>query len=434
VRNIIEKAFVVFALLFFADAGLTLIENPHRDPLTFAVTASDPVKTAVAVSVYLVLLAFGLPRYSALIDAFRRNKLLVSLIALSAVSASWSPEPASSAKRAVLLLATTLFGAYFGVRFEPLEQLKLLSLTMTIAIGASFAFALCIPAYGTDNEMAVAWRGVFDQKNEFGRAAVLSVIVFFFMSKQPRSRRWFWHTAIVLALGAVVLSRSATAVVVLLAVGVSFMVLSLFRLPQRLLIEAACLSLALATCAVALLSANTDSVFKLLGRDATLTGRTEIWSALAAPIGRHLWFGYGYGGFWLGPGSDSESVTEQVHWAVQHAHNGFLDLTLQLGCVGITIFALLFLQYFTRALRSARSQSGYLCLWPLCYFAFMFFYNFTDNTIVAHNNVFWVLFVGIGLQIGQTDVRDHRPVPTRTLFHGPARAQILAGTSSQDLQ
>lgn len=238
-RNIVEKSFVVFALLFFADAALSLVTNPHRDLDMFDPMASDPVKSAVALSVYLVLLAFGLLQYNALIAAFQRNKLLVSLLLLSVVSASWSPEPASSAKRAVLLLATTLFGAYFAVRFEPLEQLKLLAVTMVIAIGASFACALCIPAYGTQPELRVAWRGSFSHKNQLGRFAALGVIVFFFMSKQPRSRSWFWNTAIVFALGAVVLSRSAGAVVVLVAVGVVFMVLRLFRLPQRFRIEAA---------------------------------------------------------------------------------------------------------------------------------------------------------------------------------------------------
>jgi O-antigen ligase len=392
--------------------------------------ASDPVKSAVALSVYLVLLAFGLLQYNALIAAFQRNKLLVSLLLLSVVSASWSPEPASSAKRAVLLLATTLFGAYFAVRFEPLEQLKLLAVTMVIAIGASFACALCIPAYGTQPELRVAWRGIFSHKNQLGRFAALGVIVFFFMSKQPRSRSWFWNTAIVFALGAVVLSRSAGAVVVLVAVGVVFMVLRLFRLPQRFRIEAACISLALVTGAAALMGGSMESVFKLLGRDATLTGRTEIWSALAGPISRHLWFGYGYSGFWLGPGSESESVTKQVDWAVQYAHNGFLDVTLQLGCIGATIFVLLLLQYFIRALRSARAQRAYLCFWPLCYFAFVFLYNFTDSLIVDHNDVFWVLFVGIGLRIGQTDVRSDRPVLARIPYNSLASVQILGGPST----
>jgi O-antigen ligase len=78
----------------------------------------------------------------------------------------------------------------------------------------------------------------------------------------------------------------------------------------------------------------------------------------------------------------------------------------------------------------ARTQSGYFSLWPACYLAFMFFYNFSDSTIIAHNDLFWILFVGIGLPISQTDARPYRAAQTRVLCHNPTGAQILAQTST----
>jgi O-antigen ligase len=411
VWNAIEKTFVVLALLFFGDAGLSLIENPNRDLSCLDPTQSDPLRTVFALSVYLVLLVVALPVCGALVQALCGNKLLVSLVALSLISASWSPELLSSVKRAFLLLATTLFAAYCAVRFERLELLRLLSFALILAICASFAFALVIPAYGTQSDAGGAWRGIFSHKNQLGRFAVLSVIAFFFMSKRPVAGRWFWRVAIVLALGAIVLSRSATAAAVMMGVVICFLALGLFLLPQRLLIAGVFLAAAAGIAAVGLLSSNLKALFSFFGRDPTLTGRTELWSALACAIGKRPWLGYGYGGFWLGPGSESDSITKEVNWHVQHAHNGYLDLTLQLGYVGLIVFALLFLTYVRQAFRSARVHGAPLSLWPVCYFAFICLYNLSESTIVAHNNLFWVLFVAIGIQTG----RGYAPSPAATV-------------------
>ena len=397
VRNTIERSFVVLGLLFFSEAFLPLLRNPN--PTSSFDDPPDPVRIAVALLLYVVLLVFGLLEWRSIADAARDNKLLCSLIALSLLSASWSPQPAVSLKRAVLLVATTLFGLYFAVRFEPAQQLKLLSLTMAMAIGASIALAIVIPAYGTQYDYAGAWRGIFEHKNAFGRIAVLSVVVFRFMSKQARIHRWVWHIAVVTALASVVLSRSAAAVIVMLAVAVSSYVFRYLLLPRRLLTPAAGLYIPLAIGAAALLTANAQFILGMLGRDSTLTGRTDIWRALEGPIGQRLWFGYGYGGFWLGTGTESESVVESVRWSVQYAHNGVLDLALQLGVVGVAMFALVYIVSCRYGVRWARMQRGALSLWPLCYFAFMLFYNLSDSTIIAHNNIFWILFVGISVSI-----------------------------------
>jgi O-antigen ligase len=411
----LERAFVVFALMFFSDAVLTLLEDPNRE-LDFDVTTTDPIRATVALAVYVILVAFWLCNLRVLTDALRSSKLLLSLIALAVVSASWSPDPAVSAKRAVLLLATTLFGIYFAARFDSDGQLRIIAVTMAIALGASIIMALAFPSYGTQAEMGGAWRGIFWHKNQFGKIGVLSAFVFLLLRKQTPSRRWFWNLALVLALVAVVLSRSATAIVVVLAVGLSLIAVNILRLPVRLGIPVACIALAMTTSAAVLATANMDFVFASLGREATLTGRTDIWTALKVPIAKHLWLGYGYGGYWLGPGSESEAVAEDAHWDVKYAHNGFLDMTLQLGAVGLAAFSLLFWMYTRAALRLARSQRGGASLWPVCYLVFMLCYNFSDSTLMAHNSLFWVLFVGISLPVIRTTKRSVTSLDIRASF------------------
>jgi len=69
---------------------------------------------------------------------------------------------------------------------------------------------------------------------------------------------------------------------------------------------------------------------KMLGRDATLTGRTQIWNALVPYASKKILFGYGFGGFW------TTSLREQISVS---AHSGYLDTILNVGIIGLLIFA-----------------------------------------------------------------------------------------------
>ena len=46
--------------------------------------------------------------------------------------------------------------------------------------------------------------------------------------------------------------------------------------------------------------AHADVVTADVGKDATLTGRTDLWNVAITMIARRPWLGYGYGGFWRG--------------------------------------------------------------------------------------------------------------------------------------
>jgi exopolysaccharide production protein ExoQ len=141
------------------------------------------------------------------------------------------------------------------------------------------------------------------------------------------------------------------------------------------------------------LAANLDLVLNVLGKDATLTGRTDLWAAVLQQIERYPVLGHGYSAFWLGWSGPSAAVLTAVQWEVPHAHNGFLDLLLDLGGVGLLLFAAGFGVAAVRSvatLRATRTAEG---IWPLAFLTFMLFYNLTESAILQQNSVFWVLFV-----------------------------------------
>lgn len=98
------------------------------------------------------------------------------------------------------------------------------------------------------------------------------------------------------------------------------------------LLVAAALSIALVPLFVA------PTLVEAVGRDSTFSGRTEIWSLLVSIV-KHPLLGDGYETFLVGP-----RLTRLVHifgYDFQEAHNGYLEIYLNLGWIGVSLFALL---------------------------------------------------------------------------------------------
>ncbi len=74
----------------------------------------------------------------------------------------------------------------------------------------------------------------------------------------------------------------------------------------------------------------------------TLTGRTGIWSAVIDSIAKRPMLGYGYQAFWLGLEGESYRVILAVSWVLAQAQNGFIDVMLEMGAVGLAIVLLVF--------------------------------------------------------------------------------------------
>lgn len=91
-----------------------------------------------------------------------------------------------------------------------------------------------------------------------------------------------------------------------------------------------------------------------LGRNPTLTGRTEIWHAALAVRNNGL-VGAGYESFWLGSRlQDMWRAIPGLH--VNEVHNGYIEIFLTLGWVGITLLAVLIGTGYRNVITECRRQ------------------------------------------------------------------------------
>jgi len=336
-----------------------------------------------------------------LLSLMRANKglrilpaLLMSgvLIGLCYASKWWSIDPSVTSRRSLALAFTILFGLYLGARYRGRDLTQIVGGTFAVLAIGSIAAALFYPTMGVHHDInAGAWRGLWHEKNQMAAQMTFGFVACCASAFIVPERRRLWIVCAVLIFFLILMSRSKTSLLAsLLALGAMPVLSALKRggiLGVLFVWGAATLSLI----GGAIFYLMPEAVFKALGKDPTLTGRTEIWESLLRLSEKRPWLGYGYKAFW-GPDSiPNQIVKKETHWDVPSAHNGWLDLLVQLGWLGVILFGTcLAVTWFCALFRFGRVRDGYFSVLTLSLFTFLIL---SESFILAQNNLIWVMFV-----------------------------------------
>lgn len=119
----------------------------------------------------------------------------------------------------------------------------------------------------------------------------------------------------------------------------------------------------------------TGSLAQAVGKDPTLTDRTKIWAILLSMHTNPL-IGTGYESFWLG---------HRLEWFWQYsgqghlneAHNGYLEVYLELGLIGEALIVGLLISSYRRICKMLRNSESTAVLGLAMWLVFVF-YNMTE--------------------------------------------------------
>lgn len=413
-----ETAFVGGVFLLSANAFVPLVFNPGIGAPATVTTAPAPLNDPLSQPTWALLSLFILAavvRWARPIGAvLLRNPGIVAVCYIAATSVLWSSAPTTTLQDAVQLCFTTLFGVYIGIRFGIRRLVALLGwVTLLIAV-ASILFALGIPKYGVDPSHDGAWRGVFSTKNELGRMMSFAGVVWTirFLERDIAPRTALTALAIVLTAGIGSGSRTALGVTALMA-GVLFLARLLSKPGAGWVpVKGAVVTGALAAALVVV--TNLRFLLAVVGSDYHLTGRTSIWAAVVDAIGRHPWFGYGFDAFWRGIAGPSLAVWRQAQTNPPHSHNGFLDLLLNLGVVGMLAFVVAYLVALNRAVRWLSRGAAGARLFPFAFLAFLVLYNVTESSLVDRRSLPWIVFAAVASAVTRPRRDDTAPAAERS--------------------
>jgi O-antigen ligase len=241
----------------------------------------------------------------------------------------------------------------------------------------------------------VAFKGNFAKIIVLANAAILC--------RARRSLKDYLLVAVLtlVALALIAAAHSAEALIITVAMLVLFKASGALRWKPRPLTLVTAAVLITVIPASYLVLRNLDSLTAMVGRDATFTGRRTIWPLALSSIAKSPIYGYGYSAFWEASSSQAERIREEVNWAAPHAHNGYIDLTLELGLAGLLLFGGASIIAVRRAIQVVQTDLGHEAMWPLMYLALTFFYQFTESSIVVGNTIFWILFVTVSCALAK---------------------------------
>ena len=375
---------------------------------------SEPLFAAIAQSQGLAdppgyARAFFLPVYAFLawvmwrdraraMAAARAVPLLIGLLALAAISTMWSIDSGATLRRSVWLGLTMAFGLYLAWRHDWKSLLNILAGGFIVLIAGSFALGLLAPSVGRMTfEHPGAWSGLWTHKNTLGGIMALGVAICTAAAIVTPERRKLWLGCAFAAFVLVLLSTSKTALVAsALGLGVMGFCALVRRGPIHTISAGALVGVCLVA-GVGIVVLAPDLIVSALGRDLTLTGRTDIWEASVRFVEAKPWLGYGYYAFWLPDNGPAYWVREAVAWQVASAHSSWLELALGMGRIGILVFALQLFATMSRGVGVVmQPQAG---LWAPAFLATFALYTLSESHALQANNIFWIIYVAVAARL-----------------------------------
>jgi exopolysaccharide production protein ExoQ len=410
-RAAAERVVVIAALALSTAAGLPGITQSTQTADTQTV---EPTPQWAWYVLYGLIVVLCLRHSEELLRVATRSRLLLAVVGWALLSVSWSDATSLTFRRSVALALTTLLGLFIAARYDRDEIFDLVSWVLAAVLVASVAVAVLRPAYGLDHLRGDAWRGLFDTKNELGRIAALTAVVWL-LRTLVRPRSVVSWGILVTEFVVIDRSQSRTSLVVILALGALIAALPALRAREELVVASCCfLTIVLGSITYWLLE-HPGRAVGAVNASMTMTGRTEIWTAVWTMIERHVWFGYGYSGFWRGLDGPSAFVWGSVGSTPPHSHNGFLDTWLDLGALGLTLVALSLVTTLVFAWPAMRRAESVVQTWPLVFVVFLLLFNLTESALVVRNSLFWVVYVAAAASLAaeRAHLRSSAARPSR---------------------
>jgi exopolysaccharide production protein ExoQ len=409
---LIEHLFVVSSLFLYTGGIFNVINIGcmSEGDLNYDRAIADTDKFILEKVWYLLTYAIGLllllrvaKRFDRIPTILLQNPYNLLLIGLTLLSILWSEIPALTSARSFALLGTTLFGVYLANRYTVNELVVLLGHTFFAIILLSILFVFVLPDCGImGSTHAGAWRGIYAHKNHLGRLMVLAAIIFIIQPKRKfeanRPLEIQGNSVLINLIGLnlsivlMVMSKSSGAIANLAILSIVLAVFKINQLnpPQRFFAISG--SIAASGIVGTLVIPNPEVLFASINRSSDLSGRGDLWNILFDMIWQNPILGFGYGVFWPRYG---KLLTSQNGWFAPDAHNGFLDLALSVGLLGLTLFTLSYLHSFLTALQRFRRTPNDEDLCQLVLFAYIVFTNMSESGLFAYNNIFWLLYITI---------------------------------------
>ncbi len=345
----------------------------------------DYIFVATLTFVMILYLLWRNRLFGAYFTAWKQNKRLIAFLIYASISLLWSVYIPATFYKLIFLFFSTIAGSYLAVRYKHSGVIDIFTWVGAIFCVLSILLVAFFPLVSVmQNRLFFgSWTGVFWHRNHTGNIFaffnMIFLLRFLFDGNLSGKQR--------LIIGLLYL-MSATMVF-------GSIIFIWLKLHHRIMPWHYYLLAAVLLAGLLIFIINRGFFFGLLGRSANMTGRVPVWEDLLNRVYlQKPLLGYGYGALWM---QKSFRIQMQLrhHWGNQlyFADNGFFDLLLNMGIVGLVLFLATYIPAGIRSFRQAITVRSWLYFFPFVTFLYILIGNLTYSFLLEVDQLVWMLLV-----------------------------------------
>ncbi len=333
-------------------------------------------------------------------ELLSKNKWIVFYFGYCLVSILWTDEPFILFKRWVKDLGNPVMALVILSEKNPYEACgAVLRRLAFLLLPLSVLFIRYYPDLGRSYHVdgSPMYTGVGHQKNDLGLMCLITGIYFAWYFLRMRTTEFkllnlenSWDFLLILMLAWLLRMSNSQTSLVCLVVTIGVLLVSrvgfIAKKPSRIVVLGVSSALIFAVLESTLHIK--DFILELLGRDPTLTNRTEVWEVLRKFEVNSI-IGAGFMSFWSG--RRLEGIWAILGVGINQAHNGYLEQYFNLGYVGVGLIGIIILSGLLK-IRQRLDMDYSSAILRLCIILSAVFYNYTEAAFYGISNI-WLLFL-----------------------------------------
>lgn len=366
------NSFLLFIVLFFWGYA---IPTPFDSETRAATNVDDPLFRPLLLLILGTVFLLIIFRFSCLLRGASKGAFWVLLGAWALLSTGWSVSPSDTWVASVNMLAVILITCYLATVLDYQETSEVVCVALIGLCVISILMGLVQPQYGmmTVPKFSGLLRGIYSHKNILAANVLILLTWTLAAAGSGYLKGRLVPFGISLGLFTIAWAGSSTAIAAT-AIAVSLVAAIKFALKVRLSFSATLLILLfVATIGAITLPAALEVAFRVLGKDATFSGRDVIWASYLDLGAQRPGIGYGFNAVTSLGVFDSRLFS--VDGRAASAHNAFIQMYVSIGAPAAVLFSLLNFSMILRGIAKISKRCGnayFLIVFPIIYGVYSF--------------------------------------------------------------
>lgn len=325
-------------------------------------------------------------------DMIKKNIPLLILVFICFISSLWSIDRNTTIRANIFLVLFIIYSFYiikFNDKNETINNFWIIFSFISIL---NLFFIKFYPQYSIqvdETRYSIAYRGIFGHRNYLGLYSNISTL--FCLYKLYEFKKFDRVIALFILFMnfyLIFLSKSATSLSLFFLIIIIFSLQKFYK-SNKFFLQCIFIILLFNFCILFLQNDFINRIIvEKLQRDITFTGRTYIWEYVINAIKNRFLFGYGLNAFWGDNNYSAYYVRSIMNAQIAHAHNGYLDIFLNIGLVGFIVYCFIILSIIKNYIK--KEHNLYLIL-ASTFFLFLWSFNFMESKLLAPYSIIFIL-------------------------------------------